>query len=502
MNGKGGTIPPVVLLSAAVAACWWTWPGATVAADTSAVVIRVDVDSTAATPDGLSWETAYTSVQDGVDAAASAGGGEVWVAEGTYTGRGYRVVTMREQVHIYGGFRGTEIARDQRDWRLHLTLIDGEDTRGCVLGADNATLNGLAVRDGSANSDAGLYNWDSSPHVANCTFAGNTAWHGAGMWNAWCAPSVANCMFTGNIATRLPGGGALFNLVDCSPTFTKCTFEDNAALNGSGGAVHNDLHCWPEFINCLFVRNTADLFGGAMWNYDTCSPSFVNCTFAENTATEGGAVYDEAVGDLTFTNCVLWGDEPDEVSFWPKQHTVVTMTYSCVDGGYEGEGNIDADPLFVDAAGGNFRLDAASPCIDAGCLVAEVTEDFEGDARGFDGSAEPRGDGSDYDMGADEYVSPHSADTDQDRCISVREISRVIAFYNAGAYHIDETTQDGYAPFEGPQDGAPHDSDYTPQDWAISIPEISRLVTFYNAGGYTPDPDTPDGFAPRIADKR
>ena len=96
---------------------------------------------------------------------------------------------------------------------------------------------------------------------------------------------------------------------------------------------------------------------------------------------------------------------------------------------------------------------------------------------------------------------PHSADTDGDWAISVREIGRVVGLYNAGAYRCDSTTQDGYAPFPGPHQCEPHDSDYDPEDWTISLSELSRLVTFYNAGGYTADPDTPDGFAPGTAGK-
>ena len=58
----------------------------------------------------------------------------------------------------------------------------------------------------------------------------------------------------------------------------------------------------------------------------------------------------------------------------------------------------------VDPANGDFHLLPASPCIDAGGHIEGLTEDFEGDARGYDGSAEPRGDGSDFDIGADEFI--------------------------------------------------------------------------------------------------
>ena len=104
-----------------------------------------------------------------------------------------------------------------------------------------------------------------------------------------------------------------------------------------------------------------------------------------------------------------------------------------------------------------------------------------------------------YDVNDIWYLpGPHSADVDGDWRMSVVEMGRVVGFLNAGAYQCAQTTEDGYAPFTGPQDCDPHNSDFNPQDWAISIPEVSRLVTFYNAGGYRVNPDTPDGFEPAV----
>lgn len=65
--------------------------------------------------------------------------------------------------------------------------------------------------------------------------------------------------------------------------------------------------------------------------------------------------------------------------------------------------NITSDPKLLLPEYGEFHLKEDSPCIDAGRFIPELTEDFEGDERGYDGTAENRGDGSDYDIGADEY---------------------------------------------------------------------------------------------------
>ena len=62
------------------------------------------------------------------------------------------------------------------------------------------------------------------------------------------------------------------------------------------------------------------------------------------------------------------------------------VTYSDVQGAYTGTGNIDSDPLFVDAANGDFNLDLLSPCIDSG----DPTAVYDPDSTVADMGAFPR----------------------------------------------------------------------------------------------------------------
>jgi hypothetical protein len=93
-----------------------------------------------------------------------------------------------------------------------------------------------------------------------------------------------------------------------------------------------------------------------------------------------------------------------------------------------------------------------------------------------------------------------------DFVIDFHELLRLIQLYNSRALHTDATTEDGYAPGAGAH-GWPHSSDYWPasglpgpgnraQDWTLDFHELLRAIQLYNSGAYHVDPSTEDGFAP------
>ena len=79
------------------------------------------------------------------------------------------------------------------------------------------------------------------------------------------------------------------------------------------------------------------------------------------------------------TNTILWNDSPEEIDV--AAPATVTVTYSDIQGGWVGEGNIDADPLFVDPTNGDYHLQTDSPCIDTGTAVGAPPDDIEGNPR-------------------------------------------------------------------------------------------------------------------------
>jgi hypothetical protein len=194
---------------------------------------------------------------------------------------------------------------------------------------------------------------------------------------------------------------------------------------------------------------------------------FYNNTVVGNTTGYAGGLFDRGITGLEplpdIRNCIFWDNTtPMGVLFYDG----LVPTHSCIENDTSGEPtNISLDPGFVDPEHGDFSLRPDSPCIDAGAYVPQAALDIVGRARGFDGTPEPRGDGSDFDIGAYEFVmriigegegegeggppvGPHSADRDGDWRIAMSELLRVIQFYNAHGYHCDAATEDGYAPGE------------------------------------------------------
>ncbi len=321
----------------------------------------VDAASIASEPDGKSWATAYPDIQSAINRAYICGGGEIWVAKGAYRSTGDTVVTLHPNTHLYGGFSGQESSRSQRAWEINATIIDGEDTRRGVRGANNATLDGFIIMRGY------------QPYI------------GAGMLNYKSSPTIRNCTFSKNLAEGSRGfGGGMYNQ-SASPVLINCVFFQNNAFNG--GAICNQ-ESEPVLTNCTFVANSADATGESIGGVSALiSMGDSSCMYREN---KGGALFN-ADSSPRLKNCIVWGNSEEGIYNCESSPTV---TYSCIEGGNDGEGNIALAPLFVNASSGNLRLSAASPCVDTANSTDAPTEDILGNAR-------PWGNG--VDMGAYEY---------------------------------------------------------------------------------------------------
>jgi hypothetical protein len=327
----------------------------------------------------------------------------------------------------------------------------------CTFHGNRATRNGGAVANGFTSSSFSLCEFDSNlaegsggaifyhwsgGTVAECEFKYNSATWGGGILNTkGGGPFLTNCGFLGNEADY---GGGVYNYDGYDPPLVEnCTFGHNTARYYGGGMLNWKSNPW--LVNCTFVGNSAGWYGGAMNNIhgdnpvvlDNCllfrnsadksagaisssgsSSTFRNCTLAANTAPQGAAlscitVEDSSESHVDISNCILW-DENDEIL--NTDNSAISIMYSNVRGGWVGEGNLNADPGFVDPDQDNYHLSEGSPSIDAGSNLVvplAILTDLDGN---------PRITGNAVDTGA--YESRPSSGTREDKFIYLTDFGR------------------------------------------------------------------------------
>ncbi len=296
------------------------------------------VDASVSVPgDGTSWETAFKTIQEGIDAASD--GETVTVALGTYL----------ENIQ----FKGKNIVLRSTDPQdpavVAATIIDGNRTGSVVTfdGTENETcvLSGFTIRNGKAENGGAIYGNGTHATIENNVITANSASHyGAGLHK--CDGTILNNVIAGNSASYGYGGGG--GLAYCHGVMRNNIIVGNSASSGGGLAS-----CGGTIENNTIVNNWAEWSGGGLRG---CSG--------------------------TVRNCIIWGNTGGQLA----ESSV--PTYSCIEGWTGGgEGNIPYCPHLADASAADYHLLSWSPCIDAG----DPSSDF---------SNEPQPNGGRINMGA------------------------------------------------------------------------------------------------------
>ncbi|KOS07044.1 hypothetical protein AM493_14140 [Flavobacterium akiainvivens] len=244
-------------------------------------------------------------------------------------------------------------------------------------GNSNVSLTDVNILENQAvdGNGGGFYNYQSVPVLNGVNFSNNSATGvGGGMAN-WTGGDalVTGSVFSENTA---PGGGGVFNFNGANPVFTNVEFLSNTATDGNGGGVQNRQNVSPVFTNCLFAGNTAN-YGGGIYNFDNAVPVLTNTTISANEATiHGGGLASDGSSPIVRNSIIYGNTASEEVSHevFNFNNAIPVYTYSLIGGtaetweytGTDGGNNVQGDPLFADAAAGNFALTAQSPARNTG----------------------------------------------------------------------------------------------------------------------------------------
>ncbi|MDR2927659.1 MAG: hypothetical protein LBV41_05605 [Cytophagaceae bacterium] len=420
----------------------------------------------AGTKDGSSWQNAAEGLANVLFLAPMIDDlTQIWVKQGVYKPAHISVVyssaTARDRafvmipdVKIYGSFAGTETSLEQRNISEITSVLsgdlNGDDNGTDEMLADNvyhvvlaagamgtATLDGFVVTKGYANASSSVVLNEVSSIGQN---------DGAGIFvkgtsSNLSAPVLSNLVVTGNKSTDR--GGAMY-LEYAPAVITDVTISSNIASNGTtvgmGGGMYFASNSHATMTNVKIVDNTCVAMGGGIYitgstpiltnilvsgnealgtntgangngggiNVASGSIVMTNVTITGNTAhTLGGGLN---VGGLPaiVRNAVIYGNEPANIAATATASTYTNSLIGDVDwatSATDGGNNLtDVAPMFMNAANGNYRLDAGSPAINAGSNaffeagqtpdLSAITTDLDGNARIFETAV---------DMGAYEF---------------------------------------------------------------------------------------------------
>ncbi len=347
------------------------------------------------------------TIQMAIDAAAT--GDSVMVAPGSYL----------ESIN----FRGKAIV---------VTSIDPEDeavVAGTVIDAGGAQrgvtfeagetraslLTGFTITGGSSSTGGGVSCTGASPSVTHCVIQNNYGeTKGGGMLLRDSSALVQDSTIRGNV-TDGDGGGV--HIDGGAPEFLAVAIEDNKA-DDDGGGIRVGGGATAIFEMCLIIDNEAEDSGGGFDLRDSHTTITTSKALANRSRSDGGAVfcsggelhildsvlsanqarYDGggislfggAMGDVQHCtllsnlagerggglrvlggatadvgSSILWQNWPSAITAEPAD---VSVRYSDVEGGWDGMGNINADPRFC--GGACARHDAGlasdSPCAGSG----------------------------------------------------------------------------------------------------------------------------------------
>ncbi len=438
--------------------------------------------------DGTSWSSAYDAVQGAL--ASAQPGDEIWVAAGTYRpGDGSSPRSVRfllaGSVALYGGFAGTESAREERDPALNGTILSGDllldDGPGFTWRTDNcyhvvfadassggATLDGFTIRGGHANGSGGD---DTGGGIAVVE------------WGAGGALVLDNLIIEENHADDF--GGGLY-VGEGNLSLRACTFRGNAAEDGGGLYTESSI----DLADCVIASNHAGSMAGGILFASGSTSSLTNCHVVGNTsggnvaglygfyvnayATNSVIAYNHAEGSvggaavdglaiLRLRNSIVWGNT-DENSTTVLDEQLgegsYSLAFTAVQGGPDGWND---DPAWEDPAGidgvastpdDDFRLGCVSPYIDAGSndlVPPGIDHDLAGNPRFLDDPAtEDQGSGTApiVDLGALEFECV--CDEVSNYCLSAPNSAGAGARISAGG-----TISISASDFELVTDGAP-----------------------------------------------
>ncbi|MDY6989846.1 MAG: right-handed parallel beta-helix repeat-containing protein [Thermodesulfobacteriota bacterium] len=311
------------------------------------------VSATIALPNTLQVPNDYLTIQEAV--YGSQPGDTIIVASGVYRLYSGNITITKESIILKSAHGAKKTVIEGRTGGPVITFVENSHS---VI--DGFTIRSVDEKHTPALEGGGVYCApSSSPTITNNLITAHKAVFGGGVYCApYSSPFITNNTISKNHASRFGGAIASYR---ASPNIGNNQIVGNKASNAGGG-----IFCYkgsPRITNNCIWQNEAKSGGGISCDRSDCT--IINNTVTMNAGIHGGGVFFDG-GSVRIINAILWNNKDDLYSAWFSPAS--RPDHSDIGGGdFRGlNGNISADPLFMDPENGDFRLRTNSPCIDVG----------------------------------------------------------------------------------------------------------------------------------------
>ena len=318
------------------------------------------------------------------------------------------------------------------------TIIDGNSIILPVVNfsnfeSQNAQINGFKIKNGKgknivgywglATHGGGVFIKNANPVIKNCNISNNNCQNGGGIYAENSEATFENVIIQNNNINQpnIPNGGSGLFLLNCNSNIIRCTIKDNkdnptsgvSNYGGGGVLVYGGS---TNIQSSKIIANYAKGYGGGISLY-AGSSAFIENTIISNNI--GGTAGNYTGGGIHTDNCnivlknsVIWGNDEFGISIGGYPNITIfnsivynnvpnqiiggfnlNITYTDIQGGSTGVGNINVNPNFVDPGTNNFNLLNYSQCIGSGSNVGINQFDINMQNR-------PTPSGSNCDIGA------------------------------------------------------------------------------------------------------
>jgi len=372
------------------------------------------------------------SIQTAIN--SSVNGEVIKVSNGTY----FESINFNgKSVVIESNFATTNDVLD-----IENTIINGNNLTFPVVNFSNSEnqnskLIGFKIINGNGKNIVG--NWglgthgggvfikNASPTIKNCNITNNNCQNGGGIYAENSQSIFENLLIHGNNLNQqnIPNGGSGLFLLNCNLSIFNCKIYNNSdnptnGVSNYGGGGILIFGGSANIISSKILNNTSKGYGGGISLLSGASAIFDNSIISNNNGGlngnyTGGGIYSDNC-NITLKNCVLWGNTKNGISIngYPNVSILNSIiynntpnqivggfnnniTFSDIQGGHAGLGNININPSFVNPISNDFNIRPYSQCIGLGSNIGINQFDINMQNR-------PTPLGSNCDIGAYELI--------------------------------------------------------------------------------------------------